>query len=78
MQRVMKTEDLVCATVNSKVRKLVEALSLSVVTSCKAPINLITKPNPVSSHLSRDIIILLLLVLSRFSRNHQARGVYNQ
>jgi hypothetical protein len=43
-------EDLVCAVAISRVRALVRALQLLVVTIHKCSINPITNPNSVSSH----------------------------
>jgi hypothetical protein len=56
-QRLVKTADregLVRSIVDCTVCKLAMSLQLLVVTSFKSPIDPITNPNPVSSHLTRD------------------------
>jgi hypothetical protein len=43
-----------CVVVNCRMSELVTALELLVITICESPINLITNPNPVHSHLSQQ------------------------
>jgi hypothetical protein len=47
-------EELVLVVVNCGVCELMTALQSPAIMCCKSPINSITNPNPVSSHLTRD------------------------
>jgi hypothetical protein len=47
-------EGLARAVVRCKVCELVKLLLVLVVMSCKSPINAITNPYPIYSHLTRD------------------------
>jgi hypothetical protein len=54
-RQMVKTnwENLMCAVVNCWMCELAIALKLLVITICRSPINPITNPNPVHSHLSQ-------------------------